>query len=328
MKAVVVHAFGAPEHLSIEDVPEPGVGPGEVRVRVSAAAANYVDALIVSGKYQVKPPLPFVPGAEFSGFVDAVGDDVDRLRVGDRVCGSQVSGAFGALVTARAGMVFALPAAMPLVDAAVFRASNGTAFHALVQRANLVAGEIVLVLGAGGAVGYSAVQIAKALRGRVIAVASTEAKRALAREAGADHVLDPASHTWREEIEAATAGRGLDVVVDPVGGDLSEAAFRRLRWGGRHLVIGFASGVIPALKTNLALLKGAALVGVDFRQFNMLEPEAAGDNMRRLFELYEAGKLPVGPVRLYAARDAGQALADAASGAMVGRRVVDFSTWA
>ena len=327
MKAIVARAFGAPEDLRVEEIDAPCVQAGQVRVRVSAAAANYVDALIVAGKYQVKPALPFIPGAEFGGVVEAVGESVDRLKVGDRVCGSQVGGAFGELVVASATMVFNIPPSMSFVEAAIFRASNGTAFHALVQRAALQAGETVLVLGAGGAVGFSAIQIAKALGARVIASASSSAKRDLAVQAGADLALDSSAADWSEQIKAATGGRGVDVVVDPVGGYLTEAAFRRLSWRGRHLVIGFAAGGIPAIKTNLALLKGGALVGVDFRQFNLFEPEAAAENMRRLLALHGEGRLPVPPLKIYAPDKAGQALADAASGAVLGRRVVDFSSW-
>ncbi|MDP1632527.1 MAG: NADPH:quinone oxidoreductase family protein [Caulobacter sp.] len=327
MKAIVVRAYGAFDALRVEDHDAPTVGPGQVRVRVHAAAANYVDALIVSGRYQVKPPLPFIPGAEFGGLVESVGEGVDRLSVGDRVCGSQVGGAFGELVTASATMVFRIPASMSFIDAAIFRASNGTAFHALVQRGALQRGETVLVLGGGGAVGYSAIQIAKALGARVIASASSTEKRVLAMTAGADLALDTSAPDWSDQVKAATAGRGVDVVVDPVGGDMSETAFRRLAWRGRHLVIGFAAGGIPAIKANLALLKGAAMVGVDFRQFNLFEPETAAENMSRLLALYEAGALPVPPVKIYAPQDAGAALADALSGAVLGRRVVDFSTW-
>lgn len=327
MKAIVARAYGALDDLRVEEHAEPAVGPGQVRVKVQAAAANYVDALIVSGRYQVKPPLPFIPGAEFSGVVESVGEGVERLAVGDRVCGSQVGGAFGELVTASATMVFKIPSAMTFVEAAIFRASNGTAFHALVQRGALQAGETVLVLGAGGAVGFSAIQIAKALGARVIASASSAEKRSLALEAGADLALDSGASDWSDQIKAVTDGRGVDIVVDPVGGEMSEVAFRRLSWRGRHLVIGFAAGGIPAIKSNLALLKGASLIGVDFRQFNLFEPQQAAENMSRLLALFEAGSLPVPPVKLYAPQDAGAALADAASGAVLGRRVVDFSSW-
>lgn len=326
MKAVIAHSYGAPEDLRIGEAPDPPVGAGEVRVRVQAAAANFVDALVVSGRYQVKPPLPFIPGAEFSGIVDAVGDGVEGLRPGVRVCGSQFGGAYAELVTLPGHMAFEIPDEMSFSQAAIFRASNGTAYHGLVQRAALRPGETVLVLGAGGAVGYSAVQVAKALGARVIASASSAEKRRAAESAGAYAAIESGAADWRDQVRAAAGGE-IDVVVDPVGGPLSELAFRCLGWGGRHLVIGFAAGDIPAIRTNLALVKGAALIGVDFRRFNLLEPEAAKANTEQLFGFYRDGRLPPQPVRTYPAEAHAEALSDAASGAMIGRRVLDLSRW-
>ncbi|MDB5424605.1 MAG: zinc-binding alcohol dehydrogenase [Phenylobacterium sp.] len=298
MKAVVVRAFGPPESFQVEEIADPPVGPGEVRVRVRGAAVNFVDLLVASGAYQVKPELPFVPGGEFAGVVDAVGEGVSHLAAGDRVCGSGVGNAWGELATLNAALVFKIPDAMPFEEAAAFRVSNATVYHGLVQRAGLRAGETVLVLGAGGAIGYAAVQVAKALGARVIASASSEAKRSLALKAGADAVVETGAADWREQVKQAAGGR-VDVVVDPVGGEMTEAAFRALGWNGRHLVIGFAGGGIPRLPTNLALVKGAALVGVDIRQFSLFEPETSAANMRALFELYETGRLPAAPASVF-----------------------------
>lgn len=327
MRAIRAHAFGPPSLLRPEEAPDPQIGPSDVLVRVMAAAANFVDALIVRGLYQVKPALPFSPGAEFAGVVEAVGAEVSALRAGDRVCGSQVCGAFAERVGAPAAMVFRIPPSMSFEEAAVFRVGNGTAYHALVQRARLAAGERVLVLGAGGAVGGAAVGIAKALGAFVVASGASSERRSLALEAGADAVFDLGAADWRGAARALNEGRPFDVVVDPLGGAFTEPAFRSLAWGGRHLVIGFAAGPIPALPTNLALVKGAALLGVDFRQFNLLEPDAAARNMEALFELFAAKRLAAQPRRVYPAEEAGQALEDAASGAVLGRRVVDFSAW-
>jgi NADPH2:quinone reductase len=327
MRAVIVREFGSPTSFRIEEVPEPDPAPHEVRVRVHAAAANFVDALVSSGDYQVRPALPYIPGAEFSGVIDRVGADVNGLEPGDRVCGSQVSGAYGEQTAASSSMVFRIPDSMSFAEAAIFRASNGTAYHALVQRAKLHPGETVLVLGAAGGVGYSAVQIAKALGAHVIACASTEEKRAVALAAGADAAIASTVEGWRDRLKAALDDRPLDVVVDTVGGELTDAAFRSLGWGGRHLVIGFASGAIPSIRANLALVKGIALVGVDFRQFNLIEPGTAVANMAALLDLYRAGHLPAPAIKIYPAGEFAQALADARSGAVLGRRVIDFSLW-
>jgi NADPH2:quinone reductase len=324
MKAVVVRAFGAPETFQVEDVDDPQVGPGEVRVRVHAAAVNFVDALVSSGSYQVRPQLPFTPGGEFAGVIDAVGADVKSLRVGQRVCGSGVGGAWRELTTLPATLVFPIPDAMAFAEAATFRVSNATAYHALVQRAALKAGETVLVLGAGGAVGYAAVQIAKALGARVIASASTAGKRDLAIAAGADAAVETGAEDWRDQVKQAANGR-VDVVVDPVGGDMTEAAFRSLGWAGRHLVIGFAAGPIPRLPTNLALVKGAMLVGVDIRQFSLFEPQTSAANMRALFELYAQGRLVSAPQRAFPIARFADALNAVKSGGIVGRALLTIT---
>jgi NADPH2:quinone reductase len=321
MRAVVARAFGPPESFAIEALPTPEPGPGQVRVAIRAAGVSFVDALVASGGYQLKPALPFTPGSECAGEVEAVGDGVTTLMVGDRVAASAFGGALAeqAVVSARACLP--IPEEMSFEEASVFRVSYATAYHGLVDRGRLQPGETVLVLGAGGAVGVAAVEVAKALGARVIASASSDAKRDLARQRGADDVVDSRAGDWRDRIKALTDGRGVDIVVDPVGGPASEPAFRALAWEGRHLVIGFVAG-IPKLAANLPLLKSAQIVGVDIRQFGERSPDRAAENMARLFELYRAGLLkPSIGLALPLDRFA-EALRAAAEGSAPGRIVI------
>ena len=289
MRAVIARTWGPPDDLSIEDVDIPQPAAGAARIAVRVACVGFVDVLIAAGSYQVKPPLPFTPGFEFAGVVDAVGDGVPHDLLGARVCATALGGGFSEYAITSAASATRIPAAMSFEDAAVFRGGHATAYYALVQRGRLAPGETALVLGAGGGVGLAAVQVAKALGARVIASASTQAKRGIAQGALADAVIDSTAEDWRAQVRALTDGQGADVVVDPVGGSATEQAFRSLAWNGRHLVIGFAQGEIPRIPSNLSLLKGAALVGVDGRQFEAREPDVAADNMERLFKLYELG---------------------------------------
>ncbi|AOR80499.1 NADPH:quinone oxidoreductase family protein [Novosphingobium resinovorum] len=323
-RAVVVERFGPPESFALGPAPSRAPGAGEVAVRVAAAGLSHVDLLIASGEYQVRPPLPFIPGTEFAGIVEAVGEGVDHVRAGERVCGSGWGGALTQRAIAPAERVLAIPATMPFDQAAVFRVSFTTAWHALVQRGALRPGETVLVLGAGGAVGHAAVQVARALGARVIASASSPAKRTLALAGGAEAAIEARSETWREDVRAACAGRPLDLVVDPLGDTATEPAFRSLGWGGRHLVIGFAGGAIPRLATNLALLKGAALVGVDIKQFEERFPEAAAQNLAALLALHAQGAIVPAVGRRYALADFRAAMEDVRAGETVGRVVVEM----
>lgn len=288
--------FGPPQSFALEDYHPGSPGPGEVLISVHAAGVSFVDVLLATGEYQVRPPLPFIPGSEFSGTIKAAGCNVDPLRVGERVFATAPGAAFANLAVVPAERVWTIPDSMTLLEAAIFKVSYSTAYYALVQRAALQSGESLLVLGAGGAIGYASVEIGKALGAHVIASASTDRKRALAKLAGADALIDSHSRHWRDDIKIANYGKAIDVVIDPVGGMATEPAFRSLAWGGRHLVVGFAEGTISKLPVNLALLKGASLVGVDIRQFGMNEPEAAAAHVGALFDLYHAGKIhpPVG----------------------------------
>ena len=277
--------------LAWQSLPTPEPGAGEVRVRVMAASLNFPDLLIVQNKYQLKPPLPFVPGAEFAGVVDAVGPGVTALRVGQNVACLAGTGGFATHVIAQAAACLPLPDDFPHVDAAAFIMTYATSHHALVDRAQLKAGETLLVLGAAGGVGSSAIQIAKALGARVIAAASTAEKCDFCRAIGADATIDYGREDLREAIKAATGGKGPDVIYDPVGGAMAEPAFRSIGWRGRYLVVGFAGGEIPALPFNLALLKGASIVGVFWGGFAKQEPEASAAALKELVQWYREGRI-------------------------------------
>jgi NADPH:quinone reductase len=273
------------------ELPTPDPAPGQVRIAVHAASLNFPDLLTVQAKYQVKPAPPFVPGSEFSGTVEAVGDGVRHLKAGDRVATIGVTGGFGTHACVNAAQVMALPAGFDLDDAAAFAFTYGTSHHALIDRAALRQGETVLVLGAAGGVGSAALQIAKAAGARVIAAASSADKCAFCAALGADATIDTSRGELREALKTLTEGRGADVVYDPVGGEVAETAFRSIAWRGRYLVIGFAAGPIPALPFNLPLLKGASIVGVFWGDFVRREPTAFRQGMAQLFAWYHEGKV-------------------------------------
>jgi NADPH2:quinone reductase len=280
-----------PEALHWSERPTPEPGPGEVRVAIKAASLNFPDLLIVQNKYQFKPALPFVPGSEFAGVVEAVGDGVKGLAVGTHVAAFGGTGGFATHAIVDARLVMPLPDAFPFVDAAAFILTYGTTHHALVDRAQLKAGETVLVLGAAGGVGTAAIQVAKAVGAKVIAAASSDEKCALCRRLGADATINYTTTPIRDGIKAATDGKGPDVVYDPVGGDLAEPVFRSIGWRGRYLVIGFAQGAIPSLPLNLALLKGASIVGVFWGDFTKREPKANAAGLAELARWYAEGKV-------------------------------------
>lgn len=279
--------------LQWKELPTPEPGPGQVRLRIEAASLNFPDLLIVQNKYQMKPPLPFVPGSEYAGVIEAVGDGVKHLKVGQRAACLSGTGGFGTHTLAPAALCMPLPDGFPAVDAAAFIMIYATSHHALIDRAQLKAGETVLILGAAGGVGTAAIQIAKAAGARVIAAASSDEKCALCTQLGADATINYTTHapqgSLRDEIKRLTDGKGPDVVYDPVGGDFAEPAFRSIAWRGRYLVVGFASGPIPALPLNLALLKGASIVGVFWGDFAKREPQANAAMMQTLATQYAQG---------------------------------------
>ena len=270
------------EALVWKELPTPEPQTGQVRIAIRAASLNFPDLLIVQNKYQMKPPLPFVPGSEYAGVVDAVGEGVAHLKVGDAVAAFGGTGGFATHAVADAATVMPLPAGFAFDDAAAFVLTYGTTHHALLDRAQLKPGETVLVLGAAGGVGTAAIQIAKAAGARVIAAASSDEKCELCKQIGADATINYSTANLREQIKALTHGKGPDVVYDPVGGDLAEPVFRSIAWRGRYLVVGFAQGGIPALPFNLALLKGASIVGVFWGDFARREPQT---NLAALTEL-------------------------------------------
>jgi NADPH2:quinone reductase len=277
--------------LQWKELPTPEPKAGEVRIAIKAASLNFPDLLIVQNKYQIKPPLPFVPGSEYAGVVEALGEGVKHLKVGQNVACLSGTGGFATHTIAPAALCMPLPDGFPYVDAAAFIMIYATSHHALVDRAQLKAGETVLVLGAAGGVGTSAIQIAKALGAKVIAAASTDEKCALCTSIGADATINYSTENLREAIKVLTDGKGPDVIYDPVGGEFAEPAFRSIAWRGRYLVVGFASGPIPSLPLNLTLLKGASIVGVFWGGFAKNEPRASAAAMAELAQWYAQGKI-------------------------------------
>jgi NADPH2:quinone reductase len=277
--------------LQWKELPTPQPGAGEVLVAIHAASLNFPDILIVQGKYQFKPNPPFVPGSEFAGVIEAVGEGVVGYKPGDRVATLAGVGGFGTHAVVPASKLLPLPAGFSLEHAAAFAMTYGTSHHALIDRAGLKEGESVLVLGAAGGVGTAAIQIAKAAGAKVIAAASTDEKCALCRSIGADETINYTTENLRDALKTLTGGKGVDVVYDPVGGDFAEPAFRSMAWRGRYLVIGFAAGDIPALPLNLALLKGASIVGVFWGDFVRREPKASAAGMAELARWYGEGRI-------------------------------------
>ena len=325
MRAILGSALGPWDNYEIAawDCGPPGAG--ELQVDVHSAGVSFVDALIASGRHQVKVPLPFIPGNEVAGVVVALGAGVTRFAVGDRVACVGVGGKYAERINVRETAALGVPERMTFDEAAVFRGGYGCSYHALAQAAKLRAGECVLVLGAAGAVGLAAVQIAAAMGARVLASASSEEKRQAALRAGAHAAIDSHAEDWRAQVRDWTDGRGLDVVVDPVGGEATERAFRALGLGGRHLVIGFASGSIPSLPINLALLKGAALIGIELSKFEQRFPELGAANDRALVELFNRGAISAPPIaHRFAFENFRAALTLAATGQSAGRIVLQI----
>ncbi len=277
--------------LTWKELPTPQPGPGEVLIAIEAASLNFPDLLIVQNKYQMKPTLPFVPGSEYAGVVQAVGDGVQHLTPGQSVACLSGTGGFGTHTIASAKLCLALPKDFSFVDAAAFIMTYATSYHALMDRAQLKAGETVLILGAAGGVGTSAIQIAKAAGAKVIAAASTDEKCALCTSLGADATINYQRENLREALKSLTDGKGPDVIYDPVGGEYTEPAFRSIAWRGRYLVIGFAAGPIPSLPLNLPLLKGASIVGVFWGELARREPQANQALMGALLAWYADGKI-------------------------------------
>ena len=291
MKAVVCKAWGPPESLVVEDVPTPQPQAGEVLVKINAASVNYPDVLMIQKKYQIQPALPFIPGSEVAGTVSALGDGVTSVKVGDRVIAFCGMGGFAEQVVSKAAGLIPIPPGISDEVAASFTLVYGTSHHAVIDRGELKAGQTMLVLGAAGGVGLAAVEIGKAIGARVIAAASSDEKLAVCKTHGADVLINYATQDLRAAIKEATNGLGPDVVYDPVGGIYAEPTFRSIGWRGRYLVIGFANGEIPKLPWNLALLKGASIVGVFWGDFVRREPKANAASLQQMMGWIAEGKL-------------------------------------
>ena len=290
MRALICREFGSTKDLSLETRDDLEPGAGEVLIEVKAAGVNFPDILMVEGKYQVKPPLPFIPGTEVSGVVTKIGDGVKTRKVGDEVVGMVQIGGFASQAVSSEYTTFPKGNSMSFEQAAGFAVTYGTSYYALKQKAQLKPGDTVLVLGAAGGVGIATIQIAKAMGATVIAAASTEEKLDFACEAGADLRINYSTENLKEKVKELTKGKGADIIYDPVGGDFSEQAFRAIAWDGRFLVIGFASGPIPKMPLNLALLKGASMVGVFWGAWSARDPLASQQNFRELVEMIDGGQ--------------------------------------
>ncbi len=322
-RAIVGNEFGSPETYRLVEHDPGAPGPGQMRVAIKVAGVSYVDVLTARGEYQHKPPLPFIPGSEYAGMVEALGKGVTGFAVGERVCGSGAGGIFAEAGLFAAANVNKVPEGMPLDAAAVYPVNYLTAWYALVDRGRAKPGEALLVLGAAGGTGFAAVQMGKYLGLRVIASASSEEKRQAALAGGADVAVSSGAVDWREQVRAANDGKPIDLVFDGVGGPATELAFRTLGYDGRHLVVGFPAG-IAALKTNLPLLKSASLVGVHVRHAGIERPDIMAAGRQRVGEMAAAGKVTPAIAARYPIEDYVMAMRDAFSGKAAGRVVMEF----
>lgn len=321
MRAVVCSEWGGPDKLRVGELALPEPKTGEVRLKVLAAGVNFPDALIIQKKYQVQPPLPFVPGTEVAGTIDAVGEGVSLAR-GTRVVAFVGTGGFAEYVCVNAAQTIPLPASVPDEVAAGFTMTYATSHHALADRAQLKAGETLLVLGAAGGVGLAAVELGKLAGARVIAAASTDEKLAACHAVGADALINYSTLDLRESVRTLTDGKGVDVVYDPVGGGYTEPALRSLAWRGRLLVVGFANGEIPAIRTNLLLLKEASLVGVYWGEFAKREPKANARMIGELMSWLAQGRLKPRVSRVYPLHETARALDDLLHRRAIGKLVI------
>jgi NADPH:quinone reductase len=322
MKALLCTRYGTPDDLELADIPDPTPGPGEAVVRIAAAALNFFDTLIIAGKYQTKPPMPFSPVAEFSGTIESLGTGVSSLAVGDRVLGYSGYGAARERIAVAADKLVKLPPGVDFDHAAGICITYGTTLYALKDRAHLKSGETLAVLGASGGVGLAAVELGKLMGARVIACASSPEKLAFARQHGADDGIDYAKDDLKEALRRATNGNGADVIYDPVGGAYSEAALRSIAWGGRFLVIGFAAGDIPKLPLNLTLLKGCDVLGVFWGSWIARDPAGHRANTGQLLAWLAAGKLSSHVHAVYPLSEATAALKAIASRKVMGKVIL------
>ncbi|MDA1331264.1 MAG: NADPH:quinone oxidoreductase family protein [Proteobacteria bacterium] len=325
MRAVLCKELGMPDGLVLEEVPGLVPGIGQVVIAVQACGVNFPDTLIIQGKYQFKPDLPFSPGGEVAGVVKQVGPDVDTLKVGDRVIAFSTWGGFAEELVVEQTRTVMIADKMDFERASAFVLTYGTSYHALKDRAQLQAGETLLVLGASGGVGIAAIQLGKVLGATVIAAASNADKLSVCRQSGADHLINYAQSDLRQSVKDITQGRGVDVVYDPVGGSFSEKALRDMSWGGRFLVVGFAAGEIPKVPLNLPLLKGCSVVGVFWGEFTKRQPDLNKKNNQELMDLFEQGKISPYIHKVYPLERAGEALNELMQKRVIGKVVLSTS---
>ncbi len=325
MRALICKELGPTDKLVIKEQPDPVAGPGEVLVRVFAAGINFPDILVIKGLYQVRIEPPFIPGNEAAGIVSAVGEGISQFKPGDRVIIMPEGAAFAELCAVPVERVIPMPEGLGFEQAAGFTITYGTSYHALKQSANLQAGETILVLGAAGGVGITAVEIAKAMGARVIAAASSDEKLDFARAAGADETINYLEESLKDRCKALTNGKGVDVVYDPVGGDLAQQALRALAWHGRYLVIGFASGDIPSFPANIALLKEASIIGIWWGTWLIRHPAESGQNMKDLFGMVAQGTLTPRVTESWPLEDYAKAFASLANRSARGKVILTFA---
>ena len=291
MKAVLCESFGPAENLTLADIEAPQLLPGHVIVEIRACALNFPDVLMIEGKYQSLPPFPFTPGGEFAGVVSEVADDVQNWQLGDEVFGACGHGAMAEHICVSAKSLRAKPQSMGFAQASGISTTYGTSYYALKQRANLQAGETLLVLGAAGGVGLAAVELGKAMGARVIAAASSPEKLRIAQQAGADDLIDYSDGELKEKVKSLTEGKGVDVIYDPVGGPMFDQCMRCINWGGRVLIVGFVGGDIPKVPTNLILLKSCQVVGVFYGAFSGRFPAENQQNFVEIIDMFNSGNL-------------------------------------
>jgi NADPH2:quinone reductase len=324
MKAIICSQYGLPNTLEYKEVENPKPKKGELLISIKACSVNFPDTLIIQGLYQFRPEPPFSPGSDFAGVVEEVGEGVSHFKVGDEVVGFNPYGGFAEKVTAPANVCFPKPKGMNMVNASAFLMAYGTSYYALKDRGQVKEGDTVLVLGASGGVGITAVELAKLMGAKVIAAASTDEKLELCKQFGADEVINYSTENLKERAKELTHGKGVDIIYDPVGGDYSEQAFRAIAWKGKHLVVGFANGMIPKIPLNLPLLKGANVTGVFWGAFTQKEPKKSMQNVTELVTWYLTGKLKPHIDATYSLQDAPKALEAIMNRKVKGKVVIDM----
>ena len=324
MKAIVCSKFGLPNTLKFIEIKSPSPKEGEILISVKACSVNFPDTLIIQGKYQFRPEFPFSPGSDVAGVVEKVGENVSHFKIGDEVVGFIPFGGFAEKAIVKAKDCFPKPKGMSMVNASAFLLAYGTSYHALKDRAKLKTGETILILGASGGVGLTALELSKLMGAKVIAAASSEEKLKLCKDFGADEVINYSKESLKDRVKELTNGKGVDVIYDPVGGHFSELALRAIAWKGRHLVVGFANGKIPKIPINLTLLKGASIVGVFWGAFAQKEPKKSLENIQQLLTWFVNGNVKPHIDKTYSLQDAIKALEDMMNRKVKGKIVIDM----